>query len=147
MQLNNMKNKSWFFVLLVLNSLICEALPAGYADHNEASVSFDVSMPIDSTGYRLYGANLKGGRIKFSDKGHYIMPLLASEVGQFETPRVTNLNNQVLINTKIKYHVIKLISPQGISNFFIKVGTAKRTQTVFDLDPSVLKNGTYAWSV
>jgi hypothetical protein len=60
---------------------------------------------------------------------------------------VLNLKREPLINTKIDYHVIKFINPNGISNFFIKISTAIRRQTVSGLDPSILKNGTYTWQV
>lgn len=118
-----------------------------YTEHNQAIVSFDVSMPIDATGYILQGNNLTGGCIRFSNGGIYIAPLLAHETGEFQTPNVTNLKNKPLIKTKIKYNAIKFINPNGIDNIFIKIGTATRTQTVAGLDPFVLKDGTYTWEV
>ena len=123
------------------------AEPAQYINHNDAKVSYDVSMPIDSTGYTLHGKNLMGGVIRFSDQGTYVAPLIAHETGQFELPTVTDLNDKPLINTKIRYNVIKLINPMGIDNFFIKVGVVIRSQKVSGLDPKVLKNGTYTWQV
>ncbi len=121
--------------------------PTQYTEQNQAIVSFDVSMPIDATGYTLHGNNLTGGCIQFSNHGTSIAPLLAHETGEFETPTVTNLKNTPLIKTKIKYNAIKFINPNGIDNIFIKIGTATRTQTVAGLDPYVLKDGTYTWEV
>lgn len=118
-----------------------------YAEKNQANVSFDVSMPIDASGYTLHGKNLSGGNIVFANSGIYVAPFLAREKGSFNTPTATSSDNKPLIKTSIKYDAIKLINPVGINNFFIKAGTATRTQVVYGLDPHVLKNGTYTWQV
>ena len=118
-----------------------------YADQNQGAVSFDVSMPIDATGYTLHGKNLQGGPLKFTDKGAYIAPLLAYETGHFQLPTSFSPAGQPFIETNVHYKAIKLINPNGIDNLFIKIGVAERTQKVFNLDPYVLKNGTYTWSV
>ncbi len=118
-----------------------------YSEQNQGIVSYDVSMPIDSTGYTLIGKNLKGGPVRFNDKGDYVTRFLASETGSFVLPIVANLKDKPLIKTSIHYKAIKLINPNGIDNFFIKVGTATRTQKVSGLDPKVLKDGSYTWQV
>jgi hypothetical protein len=120
---------------------------AEYVDRNHAKVSFDISMPIDATGYTLHGKNLTGGNIQFADHGTLIAPFLAQETGEFELLPSTDLNNKPLIQTKIHYEAIKLIVPNGLDNFFIKIGTAARTEKVAGLDLYVLKNGTYTWDV
>jgi len=138
-----------FFVIVsatITNTFATDASSL-YSDDNHANVSFDVSMPIDASGYTLHGKNLTGGNIQFMDHGSYVAPFLAHETGDFETPTVTSLDNKPLIKTMIKYDAIKFINPTGINNFFIKVGTATRTQVVSDLDPHVLKNGSYTWQV
>lgn len=139
------------FVLLLLVAFTkiyaLKAPPPQYTDNNQANVSFDVSMPIDATGYTLHGKNLTGGNIQFVDYGAFVAPFLAHEIGEFEPPISTDSHNKPLIKTSIHYNVIKLIDPIGINNFFIKIGTASRTQTVMGLDPYVLKNGTYTWDV
>lgn len=142
--------KKWIFLRVV--SLLGMSLPvfavtSDYIDHNRGVVSFDVSMPIDATGYTLQGNNLTGGNLQFVDQGEIISPLLSRETGQFELPVVTSKKNIPLIKTNIEYNAVKFINPNGIDNIFIKVGVANRTQTVFGLDPYVLKNGTYTWQV
>ena len=137
-------------ILLISLGIISSTLANGisaqqYSENNHADVSFDVSMPIDSTGYTLHGNNLLGGKIQFSDRGTYLNPLLASETGSLQLPVVTNLEGDPLIKTNVSYNAIKFINPNGINNLFIKVGMGSRTQIVSGLDPSVLKNGTYTW--
>ena len=51
---------------------------SSYTDINKGVVSFDVSMPIDATGYTLKGDHLKGGKIQFKDNGIYISTLLSA---------------------------------------------------------------------
>ena len=140
------------FVLLlsiaVTNAFAAETPTSKYTDDNQANVSFDVSMPIDATGYTLQGKNLTGGNIQFTDHGIFVAPFLAHETGEFTLPVSTDLNNNPLIKTTIQYNAIKLINPIGINNFFIKIGTATRTQTMSGLDPFVIpKSGTYTWEV
>src|SRR3990167_9264171 len=53
-----------------------------YIDDNQANVSFDISMPIDSTGYTLRGKNLTGGHTQFTDQGIFVAPFLAHETGK-----------------------------------------------------------------
>jgi hypothetical protein len=118
-----------------------------YTENNHGIVSFDVSMPIDSTGYILQGKNLRGGPIKITDKGEYVTHLLAHENGSFTLPVVMNFKNKPLIKTNIQYNAIKFINPNGIDNFFVKVGTATREQKVSGLDPKILKDGNYTWQV
>lgn len=135
-----------FLLSALMSSCFAAAItPQHYTETNQALVSFDVSMPIDSTGYTLQGTNLTGGTIQFTDHGTYLSPLLASETGSFQLPIVKNRNGSPLIQTDITYHAIKFINPNGINNLFIKVGIAKRSQKVHGLDPSVLKNGSYTW--
>ncbi len=131
----------------VANAGEANSLPSRYFVDNHGTVSFDVSMPIDATGYILRGENLKGGDIQFTGKGTYLAPLLAHETGSFELPTVTSLDNKPLIKTTIRYQAIKFINSSGLSNLFIKIGIANRTQKVFGLDPFVIKNGTYTWQV
>lgn len=130
------------------NAFASETPAPQYTDDNQANVSFDISMPIDATGYTLNGNNLTGGNIQFGDHGTFIAPFLAHETGEFEPPISTDIHNKPLIKTNIRYNAIKLIDPIGINNFFIKIGTATRTQTMFGLDPFVIpKSGTYTWKV
>lgn len=144
-----MKSKHTFLGLilsLITTSVIATTIsPLNYTERNEANVSFDVSMPVDATGYTLKGKNLLGGIIKFTDTGLYIAPLLAHEKGRFQLPIVKNLKGQTLIKTNIGYDVIKFINPNGLNNFFIKVGMGTRKEKVAGLDPSVLKKGEYIW--
>lgn len=134
--------------LFLTSSNIFAINPASqYSENNQARVSFDVSMPIDATGYTLHGKNLTGGNIQFADQGKIISPLLSYETGDFELPIVTSTKNKPLIKTNIHYKAIKFINPNGTDNLFIKVGVADRTETVSDLDPYVLKNGVYTWQV
>lgn len=131
-----------------INAFATNTPTSHYTDINHANVSFDISMPIDATGYTLKGKNLTGGNIQFIDQGVYIDPFLAHETGEFNTPVSTDLNNNPLIKTTIHYSAIKLIDPIGINNFFIKIGMATRTQTMHGLDPYVIhKNGIYTWDV
>ena len=118
-----------------------------YTENNQGYAAFDISMPIDATGYTLHGNNLKGGNIQFNNQGMLVTDLLASETGDFELPISTTADNKPLIKTNIHYSAIKFINPSGINNLFIKIGLATRTETVSGLDPFVLKNGTYAWQV
>lgn len=118
-----------------------------YQEVNEGHVSFDVSMPIDATGFTLKGHHLTGGPIKFVNHGKKITPLLAQERSNFQLPEVTSLKNKPILTTNIKYQAIKLINPNGIGNWFIKVGLANRTEKTNGLDPFVLKDGTYTWKV
>lgn len=134
-----------FFILSAIT--INTFATTNYVENNAGKVSFDVSMPIDATGYTLQGKNLKGGNIQFADHGTVVSDLLADETGDFELPIATASNNQPLIKTTIHYHAIKLINSSGINNLFIKIGIANRTQHVSGLDPFVLKNGTYTWQV
>lgn len=142
--------KQYFLVVIA-----CFAFPAfatkqkliTYVDQNKALVSFDVSMPVDATGFTLKGKNLKGGVIHFQDRGAYLTPLLAVEEGNFDNPTVFSPNIKPLIKTHISYHAIKFINPNGTDNLFIKIGIAQRTETVSELDPYVLKPGTYTWQV
>ncbi len=124
-----------------------EPSPSSYVEHNRGTVSFDVSMPIDATGFTLQGKNLKGGDVQFINRGSFIAPRLAHEVGEVRLPVVTSPDGKPLITTKFDYQAVKFIDPIGIDNFFIKVGMANRTQTVDGLDPKVLKDGTYTWRV
>ena len=121
------------------------APPSTYVTDNKAYVSFDVSMPIDSTGYTLKANNLTGGTIQYQDQGSYISPLLAYETGKFEAPIVNEGQEKSLIKTDIAYSALKFINPNGINNLFIKVGMGSRTQRVSGLDPTVLKDGVYTW--
>jgi len=117
-----------------------------YATHNTAYVSFDVSMPIDSTGWVLEGHNLTGGDIEYKDEGSYISPLLAHETGKFKAPVVKNNQMKTMMKTTVDYNAIKFINPNGINNLFIKAGMGKRTQHVFKgLDPTILPEGVYTW--
>ncbi|OGT40744.1 MAG: hypothetical protein A3E81_04505 [Gammaproteobacteria bacterium RIFCSPHIGHO2_12_FULL_36_30] len=118
-----------------------------YSENNRGLASFDISMPIDATGFTLHGKNLKGGDVQFSDQGNYVAPLLAHETGDFELPTSISSDNKPLIKTTINYNAIKFINPNGVSNFFIKIGVAARTEKVSGLDPFVLKSGTYTWQV
>ncbi|OGT26356.1 MAG: hypothetical protein A3I77_08545 [Gammaproteobacteria bacterium RIFCSPLOWO2_02_FULL_42_14] len=140
------------FVLLpfvtFISALASETPTPQYTDDNQANVAFDISMPIDATGYILHGKNLTGGNTQFTDQGIFVAPFLAHETGEFESPVSTDLNNNPLIKTTIRYNTIKLITPIGINNFFIKIGVAARTQTMSGLDPFVIpKSGTYTWEV
>lgn len=116
-----------------------------YEEANQGYVSFDVSMPIDSTGFTLHGKNLEGGNIQFSDSGMLLSPLLASETGTLNPPVPTDARGNSYIKTTVQYNAIKFMNPNGINNLFIKVGMGKRTQQVRGLDPKVLKDGTYTW--
>jgi len=119
-----------------------------YTDHNRGIVSFDVSMPIDATGYALRGKHLKGGGIEFTDHGTMLSPLIAHETGYFQLPVVSTAKaNKPLIQTTIMYNAIKLIDPIGLGNFFIKIGVASRKQIVSGVDQFALKDGTYTWQV
>lgn len=134
-------------IMVLSKPLTAGTAPIKYIQHNHGIVSFDISMPVDSTGYLLHGKNLKGGNLQFINQGAYIAPLLAYEKGIIHLPVSMTDSNKPLINTNIKYNAIKFINPNGISNLFIKVGTAIRTQKVSGLDPTVLKDGTYTWQV
>lgn len=118
-----------------------------YSENNQGYASFDISMPIDSTGYTLQGRHLKGGALQFTDQGILISDGLARETGNFAIPTSTDSNNKPLIKTKVHYNAIKFMNPMGIQNLFIKIGRATRTQVVSGLDPSVLKDGAYTWEV
>ena len=120
---------------------------SSYVEQNRGVVSFDVSMPIDATGFTLKGKNLKGGKIEFRSRGTYLSHRLAHETGEFHLPVVMSSDGRPLIATKIEYEAIKLVAPIGLDNFFIKIGTANRSQTVAGLDPTILKDGTYTWRV
>ncbi len=134
--------------LAFTNTLATETQAPQYTDDNQANVSFDVSMPIDATGYTLHGKNLTGGNTQFTDQGIFVASFLAHETGEIILPVSTDLKNNPLIKTTIHYNAIKLIDPIGINNFFIKIGTATRTQMMSGLDPFVIqKNGTYTWDV
>jgi len=136
-----------FFIILI--SVIANAFSTeiSYSENNRGLASFDISMPIDATGFTLHGKNLKGGDVQFSDQGNYVAPLLAHETGDFELPTSISSDNKPLIKTTINYNAIKFINPNGVSNFFIKIGVAARTEKVSGLDPFVLKSGTYTWQV
>ncbi len=134
-------------LFLASNNIFAISPSLQYSENNHARVSFDVSMPIDATGYTLHGKNLTGGNIQFTDQGKIISPLLSYETGHFELPVATSAENKPLIKTNINYKAIKFINPNGIDNLFIKVGVADRTQTVSGLGPYVLKDGTYTWQV
>ena len=116
-----------------------------YTENNTANVSFNVSMPIDSTGFILQGNNTMGGITQFTDNGFYFNSLLAKESGAIEPPVVTNKQGKTAIKTTVNYKAIKFINPNGVNNLFIKVGMGTRTQTVNGLDPKILKDGTYTW--
>jgi len=133
--------------LLLLIPQIAFLHSLNYSETNQGRVSFDVSMPIDATGFTLHGKNLTGGTIQFKSEGMFVTPLLADETGSFELPIVTSLQEKPMIKTHIQYHAIKFINPVGINNFFIKIGTATRSQIVTNLDPKVLHDGTYDWTV
>lgn len=136
-----------FFIILVSVFFNAVAADSSYSEKNRGFVSFDISMPIDATGFTLRGKNLKGGYVEFSDRGNYVAPLLAHEIGDFTLPISIASDNKPLIKTTINYNAIKFINPNGINNFFIKIGMATRTEQVSGLDPFVLKDGTYAWNV
>jgi hypothetical protein len=142
-----MRSKAIPFLVAIMLPFIGYASSLHYSEVNQAKVSFDVSHPIDATGYTLQGHHLTGGSIEFFDHGTYINQSLSHETGQFELPTVTTLANKPLIKTNVNYTAIKFINPTGINNLFIKIGTATRTQKVSGLDPQVLKNGTYTWKV
>lgn len=114
-----------------------------YTENNQGYASFDISMPIDATGYTLHGNNLKGGNIQFADQGVLVSDFLAHETGDVQLPVSTSLDGKPLIKTTMHYDVIKFIDPIGLHNFFIKIGTATRTEKVSGLDPYVLKDGSY----
>lgn len=137
----------WMLFLLIIFSVVTNTFAAQYSENNHGYASFDISMPIDATGYTLHGKHLKGGNIQFADYGVLVSDLLAHETGDFELPVSITPNSKPLIKTAIHYSAIKFINPSGINNLFIKIGTATRTQTVSELDPYVLKNGTYTWQV
>ena len=117
-----------------------------YSENNQGYASFDISMPIDATGYTLQGKNLKGGNLTFSNRGNYVAPFLAHETGDFELPTSVSAKGKPFIKTNIHYNAIKFIDPIGVYNLFIKIGTATRTEIVSGLDPFVLKDGSYTWS-
>lgn len=133
------------FLPLCLTAFASEEKP--YSEQNHGYASFDISMPIDATGYTLQGKQLKGGMLHFSDQGDSIADFLAHETGYFQMPTSTSLSGKPFIKTAVHYDAIKFMVPSGTHNLFIKIGTALRTETVSDLDPFVLKNGTYTWRV
>lgn len=145
-----MQNKRILFILLttglITNTFAIDP-SSPYSENNQGYASFDISMPIDATGYTLHGKNLKGGNIQFNNQGVLVSDLLANETGDFELPISTTTDNKPLIKTTVHYNAIKFINPSGINNLFIKIGTAARTQVVSGLDPFVLKDGTYTWNV
>ncbi|MCB1827812.1 MAG: hypothetical protein KDH94_05225, partial [Coxiellaceae bacterium] len=140
----NKKAPPLFMIILSTMSTLPNNAMA-YIENNYGYASFDISMPIDSTGYLLHGKNLKGGNVIFSDHGKQITPLIAHETGKIELPVPKNTKGQPLIKTQISYDAMKFITPSGIDNLFIKIGIANRKQQVSGLDPSVLKDGTYQW--
>ena len=131
--------------MMVISNVAASQSLSTYTVHNQGIVSFDVSMPIDSTGYILHGNNLTGGTIQFTENGSSIAPLLAYESGILQLPTVTNTKGKPLIQTSVRYNVIKFINPNGINNLFIKIGMGTRTQKVAGLDPATLKDGSYTW--
>lgn len=63
-----------FLFWIITNTFANNTALAPYTEENNAHVSFDISMPIDATGYTLYGRNLTGGNIQFTDRGNPIAP-------------------------------------------------------------------------
>ena len=54
--------------LAIVSTAISANTLTQYTENNRANVSFDVSMPIDATGYTLHGKNLTSGHIQFTDR-------------------------------------------------------------------------------
>ncbi|PIZ03435.1 MAG: hypothetical protein COY58_09765 [Gammaproteobacteria bacterium CG_4_10_14_0_8_um_filter_38_16] len=142
-----MKNKWTLFFLILIGFVVNTFALPSYLENNQGEVAFDISNPIDATGYTLQGKHLKGGDIHFQSKGVYVAPLLAHDWGNFKLPTSLSLKNKPLIKTTVNYSAIKFIDPVGIHNLFIKIGMASRTQVVSGLDPYVLKKGIYTWRV
>lgn len=138
-------------VSLCVFSALCSSVFAStektYSENNHGYASFDISMPIDATGYTLQGTHLKGGSLHFADQGKSVGDFLAYETGYFQLPTSISHSGKPFIKTNVRYDAVKFIVPSGTHNLFIKIGTASRTETVSDLDPFVLKNGTYTWRV
>ena len=144
----------WISLILILSFCVSNTIFAAektlfsYSEHNKGRAVFDISMPIDATGFTLHGKNLTGGDIQFTDQGQYVAPFLAEETGEFTLPIATSTQDKPLLKTTIHYRAIKLIDPVGIDNLFIKIGIASRTQVMSGLDPYVIKkDGSYTWEV
>ena len=142
-----MQQSAPLIFISAIATIFAEDGSSSYSENNQGYASFDISMPIDATGYTLHGHNLQGGSIQFTDQGVFISDELAYETGSFEMPISTDLKSNPLIKTTVHYNAVKLINPNGIQKLFIKIGRATRTQVVSGLDPFVLKDGSYTWSV
>ncbi|MDF1760965.1 MAG: hypothetical protein P1U40_10550 [Coxiellaceae bacterium] len=120
----------------------CEALQS-----NSGDVLFDISQPVDASGYQLHGKNLEGGNIQYGSNATCLYPRLQQVAGQFMLPVAYNRHEKPLIETHVKYRAIQFITPIGLKNLYIDVGSGMRRQNVSGLDPKVLKKGIYHWRV
>lgn len=142
----NRITKALIFILLYLmitnaTAYLNSTLP--YKEIGQGIAKFDISKPIDVTGFTLKGYHLEGGKASIHALGHQFTPFLSFERGSIQIPTSMNLEKAPYIKTQVNYSAIKIKK----NTLFIKAGIADRIQEVSNLDPSILKDGTYHWRV